>query len=288
MNCLPCVVGRWVFSSLLQRSASLRERLSDRCCGNALALLHSWHSPDCISLQLSSYSVSGKNHATVRRTSHSRSTATHILSYRPLVLFSPTWIAVNAILGVWISAQIEFVLAGNLHVGGQQFVGSLHGRSGTLSAILGGYVLWFAVCVVIWALIVGRLPRLPTLLMTVFGSVPASVGLIALNHGCSPLIFGPPVLIGVFLEAGFTPTALAHLADISQVFARDRGLLMGLYPVMLGLGQLVGAVVGGLFAQLAYFDGLAYLTMILACVAIGPLVATMILQRSMSGLAVAR
>jgi len=190
-----------------------------------------------------------------------------------LVLFSPTWIAVNAILGVWISAQIEFVLAGNLHVGGQQFVGSLHGRSGILSAILGGYVLWFAVCVVIWALIMGRLPRLSTLLMTVFGSL---------------LIFGPLVLIGVFLEAGFTPTALTHLADISQDFARDRGLLMGLYSVMLGLGQVIGAVVGGLFAQLAYFDGLAYLTMILACVAIGPLVATMILQRSMSGLAVAR
>jgi len=148
-------------------------------------------------------------------------------------------------------------------------------------------VFWFAVCVVIWALIVGRLSRLRTLLMTVFGAVPASVGLIALNHGYSLLIFGPVVLIGVFLEAGFTPTALAHLADISQDFARNRGLLMGLYFVMLGLGQVVGAVVGGLFAQLAYFDGLAYLTMILACVAIGPLVVTMIVQPPRSDLAAA-
>jgi len=211
----------------------------------------------------------------------------HILSYRPLILFMPTWIAVNAILGVWVSAQIEFVLAAHLHVGGQQFVGSLHGRAGTLSAILGGYVLWFAVCVVIWALTVGRLPRLPALLVTVFGSVPASIGLIALNHGYSPLIFGPLVLAGVFLEAGFTPTALAYLADISQVFARDRGLLMGLYSVLLGIGQLVGAVAGGLFAQLAYFDGLVYLTVILAFVAMAPLVVIMFVQPPKSDLATA-
>lgn len=205
----------------------------------------------------------------------------HMLSYRPLALFIPTWIAVNAILGVWVNAQIEFVLTAHLHVPGQQFVGSLHGRSGTLSAILGAYVLWFAVCVVVWAVVLSRFPRLPTLIVTVLGSVLASVGLIALNHHYSPLAFVPLVLVGVFLEAGFTPTALAYLADISQAFARDRGLLMGLYSVMLGIGQLIGAVLGGLFAQFAYFDGLAYLTVLLAFTALGPLVVTMMVRRPM-------
>lgn len=97
-------------------------------------------------------------------------------------------------------------------------------------------MLWFGLCVVVWALVLARLPRLPALLFTVFGSVPASVGLFALNHGYAPLAFLPLVLLGVFLEAGFTPTAPAYLADISQVFAQDRGLLMGLYSVMLGIG----------------------------------------------------
>jgi MFS family permease len=202
-----------------------------------------------------------------------------ILSYRPLALFIPTWIAVNAILGVWVSAQIEFVLAARLHVPGQHFVGSLHGRAGTLSEILGGYVLWFAVCVVAWAFVLGRLPRLPTLLITVSGSVLASLGLIALNHGGSPIAFIPIVLAGVFLEAGFTPTALAYLADISQRFSRDRGLLMGLYSVMLGVGQLAGAALGGLFAQFAYFDGLAYLTIVLASAAMGAVALSMMVQR---------
>ena len=74
-------------------------------------------------------------------------------------------------------------------------------------------MLWFGLCVVVWALVLARLPRLPALLFTVFGSVPASVGLIALNHGYAPLAFVPLVLLGVFLEAGFPrppPTWLTY------------------------------------------------------------------------------
>jgi len=55
---------------------------------------------------------------------------------------------------------------------------------------------------------------------------------------------------------------------------------MGLYSIMLGIGQLIGAGLGGLFAQLAYFDGLAYLTVILASIAMGGLAVSMLVQRS--------
>jgi len=41
----------------------------------------------------------------------------------------------------------------------------------------------------VWAVALGRLPRLPTLLVTVFGSVVASGALIALNHGAAPVAF---------------------------------------------------------------------------------------------------
>ena len=115
--------------------------------------------------------------------------------------------------------------------------------------------------------------------MTIFGSVPASVGLFAVNHGGSPVILIPLVLAGIFLEAGFTPTALAYLADISQQFTHERGRLMGLYSVMLGIGQLVGSGLGGLFAQVAYFDGLAYLTIILASIGTGGVALSLLVQR---------
>jgi len=202
-----------------------------------------------------------------------------ILTQRRLALFIPAWIAVNAIVGVWVTAQIAFVLTVRLHVPDQRFVGSLHGRPGALSAILGGYVLWFSLCVVVWAVALGRLPRLPTLLVTVFGSVVASGALIALNHGAAPVAFIPLVLLGVFLEAGFTPAALAYLADASRAFAHDRGLLMGLYSVILGVGQLIGNVLGGVFAQAAYFDGLASLTILLAVVAMGAVMLLLVTER---------
>jgi MFS family permease len=172
--------------------------------------------------------------------------------------------AANAILGIWVTSQITFVLAGHLHVPAQHFVGSLYQQEPLLSAYLGGYVLLFSGAVVAWAFVLGHLPKLPVLLLTLFGSVLACLGLVGLNHGGAPLLWVPLVIIGVFLEAGFTPPALAYLADQSQALAQDRGLVMGLYSVILGVGSLLGNVLGGLFAQWWYFDGLALLTVIFA------------------------
>jgi MFS family permease len=205
-----------------------------------------------------------------------------LLSDRRLTLFVPAWIAVNAILGVWVQAQIVFVLAGSTTVPGQRFVGSLHNHQQELSLILFAYVLWFSFCVVAWAFFLGRLSKLPTLLVTLSGAIVASFGLIELNHGGAYLVFVPVVMAGVFLEAGFVPAALAYLADVSEAFAGDRGMLMGLYSLVLGLGYLVGNALGGVAAQEAYFDGLAYLTMILATVGMLSLGVLLLAQRRRS------
>jgi MFS family permease len=205
-----------------------------------------------------------------------------LLSDRRLTLFVPAWIAVNAILGVWVQAQIVFVLAGSTTVPGQRFVGSLHDHQQEVSPILFAYVLWFSFCVVAWAFFLGGLPKLPTLLVTLSGAIVASFGLIELNHGGAYLVFVPVVMAGVFLEAGFVPAALAYLADVSEAFAGDRGMLMGLYSLVLGLGYLVGNALGGVAAQEAYFDGLAYLTMILATVGMLSLGVLLLAQRRRS------
>ncbi|MEO7016758.1 MAG: MFS transporter [Leifsonia sp.] len=187
-----------------------------------------------------------------------------LLRDRRLVAFLPAWVAVNAILGVWVTAQITFVLAGNSRVPGQLFPGALAGHEARLSAILGGYVLVFSACVAGWAPLVGRLPTKPTLFATIGGSVIASAGLLLANHGLSVVAAAPILLVGIFLEAGFTPTALSYLADISSTHSIDRGLLMGLYSVVLSIGYLLGNVLGGLFATWWAFDGLAVLTIALA------------------------
>jgi len=54
---------------------------------------------------------------------------------------------------------------------------------------------------------------------------------------------------------------------------------MGLYSVILGVGQLIGNVLGGVFAQVAYFDGLASLTILLAVVAIGAVMLLLVTER---------
>ncbi len=190
-----------------------------------------------------------------------------ILSDRRLIAFVPAWIAVNAVLGTWVTAQITFVLAGDQRVPGQRFVGSLAGRESTLSLVLGGYVLVFSLCVVGWVFLAGRFPVQPTLLVTIAGTVVASLGLVAGNHGAPAGLFVPVVVIGVFFEAGFTPAALIHLSDLSGVWLADRGLVLGVYSVILGLGYLIGNVLGGVFARWLAFDGLAILTIGLAVVA---------------------
>jgi MFS family permease len=202
-----------------------------------------------------------------------------VLADRRLLAFLPAWVAVNAIMGTWVASQVTFVLAGDRRVPGQRFTGALAGHGVWLPAVLGGYVLLFVACVVVWAFLVGRLPTRPTLLVTLAGAVVASAGLIAANHGASWWLAGPVVLVGVFLEAGFTPAALTYLADVSGLFAGDRGLVLGGYSVVLGVGYLVGNVAGGAFAQWLAFDGLAVLTILLAVVGLCSVAALILTTR---------
>ena len=55
-------------------------------------------------------------------------------------------------------------------------------------------------------------------------------------------------------------TALGLLADVSEGFEEDRIAIMGLYSVFLGLGQVIGAVVGGIAATWKGIDGLLVAT----------------------------
>jgi MFS family permease len=53
---------------------------------------------------------------------------------------------------------------------------------------------------------------------------------------------------------------LAYLADISEDFVAERGAIVGVYYFFLSVGQLLGAWLGGVFAQIAKLDGLILLS----------------------------
>jgi predicted MFS family arabinose efflux permease len=76
------------------------------------------------------------------------------------------------------------------------------------------------------------------------------------------------LLIGAFFQAGFTPVALAYLADISQDFPEDRGVVVGLYSIFLAGGNLIGgSFLGSIFVGFFKFDGIALLTLLFTLVA---------------------
>lgn len=102
------------------------------------------------------------------------------------------------------------------------------------------------------------------------------LGGLAVNHGAevSPLVPFAGILaalVGLFILAGATPAALGLLADISERFPSDRGAIMGLYGVFLAVGQISGALIGGVAADFRGIDGLLTATMALLLVALLPL-----------------
>ncbi len=76
---------------------------------------------------------------------------------------------------------------------------------------------------------------------------------------------------GLFVMAGATPAALGLLADISEAFPNDRGAIMGLYSVFLAVGQIIGALIGGVAADARGIDGMLIATGLLLAVALLPL-----------------
>jgi len=192
-----------------------------------------------------------------------------------LFIFIPAWICINALLGVWIGSQLTFILSRRHTDPHQLLMGSLSssGSGHTLSLALGAYVLFFGLCLLFWAFFLNRIPRLRLMLISIAGVYLATIALTGINHrGVGNdgllLIWIPLLMVGIFAESSFAPAALAYLADISEETARDRGLLMGLYSIFLGVGQLLGNGLGGLFAKTWGFDGLIILTMALAFIAL--------------------
>jgi len=134
-------------------------------------------------------------------------------------------------------------------------------------------VLCFGLGLLFWAFFLNRVPRLRLMLTSIVGVYLACIALFGINHrGIGNegllLVWIPILLAGIFAETSFAPAALAYLADISENTVKDRGLVMGLYSVFLGLGQILGNGLGGVFANRFGFDGLIYLTAMLALIAL--------------------
>jgi MFS family permease len=190
-------------------------------------------------------------------------------------LLAPTWIAVNAALGLWTTQSI-FQLVNEPRPGfeDQLLMGGFEPIQ--ISIGLGIALLVFFAGLAFWGERFKRLRRTTIIFYGIVGGAVLVVAGLVLNHssGATPivqLVVSGVAIAGLFVLAGATPAALGLLADISEAFPADRGAIMGLYSVFLAIGQIAGSLLGGLAAELRGIDGLLFATLALLGVALLPL-----------------
>lgn len=194
-----------------------------------------------------------------------------VLLSKPVLRLVPAWVAMQAILGV-IFSQTAFQLSSKSLDANQSLVGGFNGtRIGIAFAL---FAIVFASGMYIWGTTLSRWKKTTKMVIASSGAYLTAAGLFLLNHsslraGMSLVIilFILLISIGIFIQSGFTPIAVAYLADLSEDFANDRGSIMGMYSIFLASGQLFGALIGGIFAQFARFDGVILICTILSSIA---------------------
>ncbi|MGA3056634.1 MAG: MFS transporter [Candidatus Limnocylindrales bacterium] len=185
-----------------------------------------------------------------------------IATSRKVLMFTPTWLAINAILGLW-AVQAPLLLKGNI-VDTSQFLMRDYGAT-SIGYGTAALAIIFGAGLLFWGAVYARFRRTTMLLIGVGAFVVMALDVLAINHlgGTSFVLL--MALVGVaamalFVMSGATPAALGLLADVSEGFEDDRSAIMGLYSVFLGLGQVLGAIVGGVAATWKGIDGLLVAT----------------------------
>jgi MFS family permease len=179
-----------------------------------------------------------------------------------VLLFTPTWLAINAVLGLW-ALQAPLLLRGNLYDPSQflmQDIGATNLGYGTAAL-----ALVFGAGLLFWGTVYSRFRPTTMILIGVSAFVVLGLDVLAINHlgGRSPTLLYALVAVGVsaiFVMSGATPAALGLLADVSEGFTEDRSAIMGLYSIFMGLGNVIGAIVGGVAASWKGIDGLIVAT----------------------------
>jgi MFS family permease len=189
-------------------------------------------------------------------------------------LLAPTWIALNAALGLYTSQTLfQLVRSPDPRFPDQLLVGGFGPLEVTAGFVVAGVVFFAGLAY--WG---DRFKRYRRTTIIVYGLVGGAVlagAALALNHsaGLPALAYLPILLVGgagLFVLAGATPAALGLLADMSEHSPDDRGALMGLYSVFFSLGQIGGLLLGGVIADATGLDGIFVATLVILAVALAP------------------
>jgi len=186
-----------------------------------------------------------------------------LLALRGVAGFTVAWLAVNAVVGVWLQ-QAPFLLKLSTRSTSQTLVGGYNGS--TIGVIFAVWGALFLTGIGLWSLLAPHWPRRRTLTVALAGMLVVVASLTLVNQGASKWILIVAAM-AVMVESGFTPAAFAHLADLTDAHESSRGTSMGVYSLLLGVGQLVGAALGAPLAARWQMNGVLAATGLLALIA---------------------
>ncbi len=190
-------------------------------------------------------------------------------------LLAPTWIAINAALGLYATQSLfALVRTPDPRFADQLLAGGIDPLQVTAGLLAAGVV--FVVGLIYWGNRFKSYRRTTIIFYGIVGGAVLVAAAIALNYSQGWPVFVQlallvPVIGGLFVLAGATPAALGLLADISETYPDDRGAIMGLYSVFLAIGQIIGAMLGGVASEVASITGILIATVALLGVALLPL-----------------
>jgi len=216
-------------------------------------------------------------------THHSLTESLSLLRHKRIFTFLPAWLSVNALVGAWMTLIVIMLTypepAASLRHPGQMLYGGFSKDFATL--LIGGFGLLFLAGMGMWMLVLPRLRRTTVMFIGLGGLSVSILGLTLINAQAENLAHVPGsssplflilillVVIGVLLLSGFTPASLTHMAAISELLPGKRGAVMGLYSVIMGVGQLIGASLGGMCTDLGGFYGLMGFSVLMGLVSLG-------------------
>ena len=189
-------------------------------------------------------------------------------------LLAPTWIAINAAIGVWLSQSLFQLAKGDSRFADQALMVGFTVNQITVAAIV--VALVFGAGLIYWGNRFKSLRRTTIIGYGILGGAVLVIAGLVVNHLFTvvPLVAVVAAVVaagGLFVLAGATPAAIGLLADMSERFPSDRGAIMGLYSVFLALGQITGSLIGGVAADWRGIDGMFIATLALLGIAVVPL-----------------
>lgn len=180
---------------------------------------------------------------------------------------APVWLCVNVVIGLWLGPTTTFLLT-QLPATRQYLDGIFAADPTHVGWMLLGYAAVFGTGVVSWSFVLPHMRVRDAMRISLSAMPVVCVCLFAVNHSRgwpSGMRIAALAITSVFImvESGFTPAALAWLAH-TLVGSDGKGVAMGIYSVLLGLGAIAGSLLAGWLGKTLRFDGLLLGTVLLA------------------------